>query len=153
MTQVADAMSGVAGYVAISTDGNSWTDVSGYANYVEPDPQARTSGETYTFDGDTGIVTFGKREPIEVMVRIVYSEGASSPYDTLRTAHETAGGGRMQVRWAPKGSTAGNQQFSTGSDSKISEFPYPAPDAGSADPILLEFKVKTASIAVADISS
>lgn len=153
MTQVTDAMSGVAGYVAVSTDGSNFTDISGYANYVEPDPQARTSGETYTFDGDTGIVTFGKREPVEIMVRIVYSEGASSPYDTLKTQHETAGGGRLQVRWAPKGNTAGNQQFTSGTDSKISEFPYPAPDATSGDPVLLEFKVKTASITVADISS
>lgn len=153
MAQVTDAISGSVSYVAISTNGTDWTDVSGYSSSVQPTPQNRQSAEVWTFDGENPVLTFGKLETIDVTVRLVYSEGASSPYDTLRTQHEAAGGGTLMVRWAPAGNETGNQQFTTGSDSKIASFPFPAPDSSSPTPLLVEFTVKTKSITVADIAS
>lgn len=145
MTQITGAMSAVAGYVGIrSATTGAFTDVSGSGNAVTINPQNRASGETYTFDGDTAIITYGKREPIDVVVRIVYTEGA--PYSTLKTAHETAGGGNMQVQWIPKGIGAvGNYTYTTGL-AKITSFGYPSGDAGSADPLMVEFTVRTESI-------
>ena len=146
MAQTTEQLSGVANYVAISTDGSAWTDISGFASKVECDAQVRTSGETYTFDGDAALIAWGKKEPVEVTVTLVYTEVTTPPYATLYTAFNTAGGGRLQVRWAVKGATVSNVQYSTGSDSKVSEMPWPAPDATSGDPIVVEFKVKTATI-------
>lgn len=154
MTQTTGAISGVANYVAVSTDGSSWTDISGMANKVEADSQKRTSGETYTFDGDTAILGWGKLEPLEITVTIVYTEGASDAFKKALTSLQTAGGARLQVRWAPKGNTAPNFQFTSGSDSKVSEMPPgPAPDATSGDPVVLEFKIRTASITQAAIAT
>jgi len=69
MAQTTDYLSGVATKVEISTDGGSaWSDISGSSNVVTPSPQSRMSGEAYTFDGDTALVGFGKREPMDVEV-------------------------------------------------------------------------------------
>lgn len=139
MTQITDQISGAANYVAYSTDGNSWTDISGVANQVTPDPQTRMNGSTYTFEGDGALVTFGKKEPFSVRVRLVYSE-ANAAYDALADAHEATGGSTVYIRWAPKGNTGGNIQYTTPA-TKISEWNYPAPDGTSADPLMCEFVV------------
>lgn len=140
MAQTTDGISGVANVVEYSTNGSAWTDISGYANVVTAEPQNRKSGVTYTFDGDTAIVTFGKREPFSITVRLVYTEDASSPWEALRAIHETANGGAIYLRWTPKGETAGNFVLTTPA-TKISTFPYPSPDATTGDPVLVEFKV------------
>ncbi len=139
MTQMTDPISAVAMYVAYSTNGSSWTDFGGVANQITPDAQTRMNGVAYTFDGDTGLVTFGKREPFGIRVRVVYSE-ANAAYDALRVLHETAGGGAVYLRWAPDGNTGGNDQFTTPS-TKISEWNWPAGDVSSGDPIMCEFVV------------
>lgn len=153
MTQTTGQMSGVVNYLAVSTNGSVWTDISGYSNYVSPATSTRKSGSAPTFNGDTHVITFGEREPIQVTFRVLYTEDVSAPFDALRTAHETAGGGQLMVRWAPKGNTAGNQQFTTGTDSKLVSLDYPTADKGSADPIALEFAVMTAAITTADIAT
>jgi hypothetical protein len=151
MAQTDDQISGVANYLATSTDGTSFTDQSGYSNAVEPGSQSRQSGETYTFDGDGALITYGKREPVDLTVRVVYTEDAQSHWEAARTAFEA--GTRWQVRWCPSGNTAGKFSFTSGADSKITEFNWPAPDAGSPDPILCEYVVRTAAITKAVVSS
>ena len=147
MAQTTDGMSGVANTVEHSPDGAAWTDISGYANQVNVDPQTRKSGVAYTFDGDTGIITFGKREPMLVRVRIIYTEDGSSPFDALLTIFETAPGTAFYLRWSPKGSDTGDFEFTT-PISKISEFNFPSVDGESADPLMVEFAVgPVASIA------
>jgi hypothetical protein len=137
MAQITDPISSVAAYVAYSVNGSSWTDISGVANQVSPDAQNRMNGVAYTFDGDTGLVTFGKREPLSVTFRLVYSE-ANAAWDALMDLFETAGGGTVYLRWAPDGNTASNLQYTTPA-TKISSGPYPAIDAGSGDPLMVEF--------------
>ena len=137
MAQTTDALSGVANSVEYSLNGSSWTNMSGYANLVTAEPQNRMSAVTYTFDGDTAIVTFGKREPFSITVRMCYTEDASSPWEALRALHEAAGGTAVWLRWSPKGSGTGAFEFTTPS-TKIATFPYPNADASAADPILVE---------------
>ena len=139
MTQITDPISAVANYVAYSVNGSSYTDISGVANQVTPDPSTRMSGAAYTFLGDTALVTFGKREPFPIRVRLVYSE-ADAAFAALATFHETDGGGTLYLRWAPDGNTGGNFQYDT-PITKISEWNYPAVDAESADPLMVEFVV------------
>ena len=139
MTQITDPISAVALYVAYSTDGTTYTDISGVANKVTADAQTRMSGVTYTFDGDTGLVTFGKREPFSIRVSLVYSE-TSTAYTSLLALHEAAGGSAVYIRWTPAGNTIGNFQFDTPA-TKISEWNFPSGDATTGDPILVEFVV------------
>ena len=140
MAQTTDGMSGVVNTVEHSPDGSAWTDFSGYANQVNVDPQTRKSGVAYTFDGDTGIITFGKLEPVLVRVRIIYTADASSPFDALLTMHQAAGGTGIYLRWSPEGSDTGDFEFTTPL-TKISEFNFPSVDGESADPIMVEFAV------------
>ena len=141
MAQTTAAISGAANVLEYSTDGSSWTDISGFAQSVTVDPQNRMNGVAYTFDGDTGIVTFGKLEPVPITANVVYTEDASSVYEALLAIHQTAGGGTIYLRWTPKGATAGSSVFTTPA-TKISAFPPgPSVDASTGDPVMCEFTV------------
>jgi hypothetical protein len=144
----ATGISPKAQYVAFSTDNSSWTDVSGYSNNVEPDGGDRKSGEFYTFDTDTAGLTRGKREPIDLKVSIVYTEGVSDAWAIANTAYE--GNSALYVRWAPQGNTTGNKRFTT-SAGIVTSMIYPKGEAESADAILCEMTLKVASVTAATI--
>lgn len=130
-------------YIAISTNGTVWTDISGYANIVEPGSGDRKAGEFYTFDTDTPGLTRGKREPIDLKVSIVYTEGAADAWAMINTAYE--GNSALYVRWAPKGNTSGNNQYTSGAGI-VTSMIYPKGEAESADVVLCECTVKVASV-------
>ncbi len=142
MTQMTNAMSAVDAVIEISTDGNTWTDISGFSNSVQVPAQARASGEAYTFDGDTGIVTYGKRQPIDITVNVLYSETSTNAFDRVRTQHETANGGALYVRWSPGGGDSGDYRYVTPA-CKVTSFSYPSVDAANAAPIPRSFTVRT----------
>lgn len=156
MTQTTEAMSGAANYIAISTDaGVTWSDISGYSGYVDVTPQTRDMGAYKTFDGETPVITAGKLNPMDVTVRVLYTEDLSAPYSAFLAAHHTAGGGAVvQVRWAPKGNTAGNFQFTTDYGSKIMSLSSaPTADIQNGNPILVEAKIHCGSIDKATITT
>ncbi|MBN1815331.1 MAG: hypothetical protein JXA14_26100 [Anaerolineae bacterium] len=128
--------------------GESWVDISGYANTVEPSAAARKSGETWTADGDTPIVTFGKQEPRELDVTIVYTEGSTDPFKVLRDHFEKACGSPIQVRYSPGGGDTDDMQFTTSATyGAIIEFNDPGGEVDTGDPLVISFKVKTSDIA------
>jgi hypothetical protein len=136
MAQITGAVSSNSFKVEISTNGSSWTDISGAANTLEYEGGGKTTGETYTFDGDNPIVTVGKSEPAEVTVAAVYTEGASDTFETIRPLYEA--GSDLYLRWSPKGGQTGEFVFTTGAG-KVTELVYPAGDASSGDPIMTGF--------------
>jgi hypothetical protein len=130
-------------YVAISTDNSNWTDISGSATNVEPDGGDRKSGEFYTFDTDYAGLTRGKREPIDVKVSVVYTEGGSDAWAVVNTAYE--GNTALYVRWSPKGNTTGNSRYTTGAGI-VTSMIYPKGEAESPDAIMCEMTLRTALI-------
>lgn len=145
MTQITGALSAVNAQVDYSANGSSWTDVSGTYNKVAPGDSVRMSGAQYTFDGDGALVTYGKREPIEITFTFIYTEGASDVYKTLEDLHVADDGTALYLRWVPKGPTVGNFVYSTGL-CKITNWKRPEVDSASADPLVCEFTVLTAGI-------
>lgn len=139
MAQTTGATTARVATVGISSDGSSWTDISGFANAVTDTSQDRTSGEDYTFDGDTAIIGVGKREPVESTIRIIYTEGAGEPWKVLRAAFENATD--YYVRYTVKAATTGNSRFTSGKGQIIS-CPYPEIDTTSGDPVACEFTFK-----------
>lgn len=131
--------------IEFSTDGSTWQDYSGFANSVEVSGGDRNSGEVFTAEGDTPIIGAGKRTPIEVKVKVVYTEGTSDPFEDLRAQYETAGGGDVYLRFTPRGATVGNFTFTTGKGI-LTGFSYPAGPVEPGDPITLEFTLKVPSI-------
>ena len=140
---MAGEMSFAKSKVEVSTNGTTWTDISGAATAVSVSGGDRQTGEAYPFNLDTAVITVGKREPIEVTVKALYTEGSPGVYETVRAAYE--GGTALYVRWSPKGGTTGNFQFVTDSGIVTSAV-YPTGEAGSGDPVMFEFAVKVAKI-------
>jgi hypothetical protein len=150
MAQTTAALSAKDGYVEISVDGAAAVDISGFSNSIDPGDAGRDSGEAYTFDGDKGIVTFGKRTPLEVKASFVYTEGASDAYKTSEGAFEA--GSVVVLAWAPKGNTVGNFMV-TSDDGGLSSFMYPKIEASEPGPIMSGFTLRTPGLSVAAIVS
>lgn len=136
MAQVTGATAAISGKLEISTDGTTYTDISGATTTVAISGGGRTVGETYTLDGDTPLVTVGKSQPLDLTVTCVYTEGGSDVFEVMRVPWES--GGDIWVRWAPKGGQTGEFVFTAG-PGKVSNFNYPPMDATSGNPIMTGF--------------
>jgi ABC-type glycerol-3-phosphate transport system substrate-binding protein len=129
--------------VEVSTNGTTWTDISAAATAVEVKGGDRKTGEAYSYSLDYPVITQGKREPINVTVKALYTEGTSEAFETARTAYEA--GTSLYVRWSPKGGSTGSFQFVT-DPGIVTSLVYPAGEAEKGDPLLCEFTVETAKI-------
>lgn len=126
-----------------SANGTSWTDISSSANSVTVDGGERMTEDLYTFGVDVATLTTGPREPLEVTVRLVYSEGSSDPFETVRAAYEA--GSSFYVRWSPKGGATGEFQYTTDAG-VVTSFTYPGGESGSAEAIMCEFVLRTPKV-------
>lgn len=143
MAQTTGAVSFKDVYIGMSTDGSSWTDISGYSNAVSHSGGERQTGSAYTADGDTAIITRGKRQPITVTVRAVYTEAANQAYDEANDAYE--GGTDFYLRWSPKGDDSTELRYTT-SAGTVKNPVYPQGDASNGDPVMIDLVVECASI-------
>ena len=143
MPQATDSISFKDAHIEISDDDVTYTDISGYSNKVEIGGGERMSGEFFTADGDTPILTVGKRGSFDIGANVLYSEGAQAPYLTIKDAYENAT--QIYLRWAPAGNTVGNKRYTAGPGYILSPV-YPAGDASSPDPIACEFTIKTLTV-------
>jgi hypothetical protein len=133
MAQTTTFTGGTNFYFAVSVDGSAWTDCSGTATKVEVTPSKRMNGLAYTGEGDKAVIAYGKLEPVEVTVTLLYTKTSGEGYDRLADAHDATGGTRLDCRFAPEGNSSGNEQW-TSTSSKTVELGFPSPDAGDATP-------------------
>ena len=152
MAQTTNKVSMAASLVSVSVNGSDWTDISGQAQSVEVPAQVRKSGEAYTFNGDTALVTGGKREPMEVTVKVLYNEEAAEAFEVARAEFEADDGDAFYVKFSPAGGSGGDFEYSSGAGELVS-FEYPPADASSGDPVLCSFTVKCASLTKAVIAT
>jgi hypothetical protein len=143
MSQTTGAISSKDYKIETSTNGSSWEDQSGIAMKLEPSGGERATGEGFTFDGDTPIITGGKRAGVTVNVEYVYTEGASDFFEDVRTAYEA--GSAFYIRWSPKGGQTGEFVFTTDAGI-VKSLKYPAGDAASGDPVISSFDLHTPKI-------
>jgi hypothetical protein len=144
-TQTTGAMSAVDVYVAFSTDGTTWVDVSGTANSVQVSGGERVTGTAYTFAGDGPVLKSGKKGPITLTVKSVYDENTNNSFQKALTAYDTAGGGNMYVRWSPGGGDSGDFGY-TSSVGIVKSCVYPSADVTSGEPIMTEVVIECASV-------
>lgn len=126
-----------------------WTDISGALNAIDVSGGDRKSGEAYTAVGETPIVTFGKKEPIELTAKVVYTEVTTEAYLLALTAKNA--GTEWYLRWAPKGTATGNYRYTTGVG-QVTSCTEPAGDVGNGEPVLVSWKFRCAAITPAAIS-
>lgn len=150
MAQTTGAVSGSGAKVEFSTNGSSWTDISGSASSVDPGSQSGMAGEIYTFAGDNAIITAGKNEPIELDVKIVYSETAGEAFEVVRAQWQTSGRAGY-LRWSPRGGTTGQFQYTTGAGVLVA-FSWPPATAEDGKPIMCGFKLRVAAITKATVA-
>ena len=134
MAQTTGGMSFRNAVIEISTDGTTWTDISGVANKLKVKGPERKAGSVHTASGDTPIVTIGKLEALEIEADLVYSEVTTEAYTVLEGYHKAATAVRM--RWSPKGTATGNYRYTTDAG-YITELPPPAGDTDKADPVMV----------------
>lgn len=152
MTQTTDSIWGGAGYVGISTNGSSWTDISGHAMKVTPDGGDRRVGEKWVFDDENPIVKVGKKNSRQTRVDIIYTEKTANAFEVARAQFEAAGGGGLYVRWSPGGGDIGDKGYSTGL-AFVSDFRFPTQDSEEDGPIATYFVVYHANITTTTIAT
>lgn len=143
MAQTTNALSWANAVIKLSTDGTTWTDVSGYANSVSVDGGERATSEFFTVDGDTPIVTAGKRGFLNITVKAVYTEEGSDAYAMGMAAYEN--NTPLYLQWIPKGTGAGAFVFTT-SVGRVTKPIYPQGAADSADAIQFELGISCGKI-------
>lgn len=146
MAQTVDATSTVDADIEVSLLGTTWVNISGSANEVQIPEQKRMTGTSYTFDGDLGIVTQGKREPTEATINALYTEISGEAFETVRPWFQS--GSKIFFRYSPKGFGAiGRAVYTASNDGAtagavvISSFKYPDLTAKTADPVAASFKL------------
>lgn len=143
MAQITDAISFEAADLFYSTNGSSWTEVSGETNMVSTSGFARTKGELATFDGNGPIVKVGKQGTGEVTFKAAYRENASGLYKVALDAHTN--NTDLYFRWIPKGTTTSNYRFSSGAG-RVLEKPLPAGAANSGDIVTVDIKITVGDV-------
>lgn len=150
MAQTTAQMSFANAKIEIKIAAGAWTDIGGEHTKTEVDGGERKSGEAFTQTGDTPVLTKGKREKYTVKGSVVYTEGVATPWKLLYDAFRA--GSEVQVRWAPKGGTTGDYQFSSATTGNIlKNVSLPVGEASSADPIMSEFSLETPDITEAAV--
>lgn len=152
MAQTTNSIWGGAAKVEISTNGSSWTDISGHANKVSPSGGDRQTGKAYTFDGEYPIVKVGKMNERETRVDIIYTEETNDAFEKARAQFEAAGGGTMYARWSPAGGSVGEFLFTTDAGF-VKDFSYPEVDSEGNGPLRAFFVIQHARITKSVVAS
>jgi hypothetical protein len=131
--------------VSAGATATQFLDVSGAVASVEVGGGER--------DRDYALLAPGKRTPVDVTVRYVYSEAGSTGVTGLTTAlfnaYTADGGGHLGVRWAPKGNSSGVFVYYTGTSTNQSHLVspgFPMGEVGPGEVIANEFVVRTTNI-------
>ena len=143
MAQTTGAVSGAAATVFIYVSA-AYVDISGSSQSIDVVTASVVTGDAYTFDGNFGIITVGKYEPVEVTVNILYTETAAEAFQSVRALFEARTA--TQLKWLPLGAAIGADQYETKTVGYITSMDYPPIDASSAGPVMVSFTVRAPGI-------
>lgn len=151
MPQTLTAMNTVDAVVELSTDGTTWTNVSGSSNKVEVSPQTADSGMAATLEGQYKIVRAGKYNPVDITFTGLYTETTSEFYAVVH-GQKNVPGRPLYFRYTPGGYNGDHRFYTADSNgnkaaARITEFPYPSVDAGDAAPQLVVLKLQATQLA------
>jgi hypothetical protein len=143
MAQTTTSLSWENTKLEFSTDGNTWTDVSGSTNSVEDSGGEIDVNKLYTHGASTPIVGYGKKAEHKIAVNVVYTETAGEAWALFSAAYE--GSSNAYFRWSPKGGSAGQRRFTT-AVGRITKLPYPSGKAEASDPVQISCELTTPSV-------
>lgn len=149
MAQITGAISARSAKVEYSTNYSTYTDLSGGATSISVNGGDRISGEAYTFDGETPVITVGKMTPAEITVKSLYVSVSTGHFAIMSDMKAKAT--PLNVRWAYDTATTGSWRFTTATGF-LTSAPPPAADAASGDPLAFEWTIKVGTIAEAVVA-
>jgi hypothetical protein len=147
MVQTTNTQPQACARVDIATDSDCavWVEVSGSVNSISGTSQSKMVGDEYTLEGTYAIAQAGKIEPVDLTVRMAFTNVATEAYRKARDAFMTGScDGRLCLRWIP-GEDVGNDGFQTGY-SIVTAFEWPPVDASTAGPIFVSFTLHVVQI-------
>lgn len=152
MAQTVDYLSLTDGDIEVAAaSSGTWVNISGSANSIDAPEQPRMVADDYTLDGDTAVITTGKREPMDIVVNALYTEHATETWETIRPWFQT--GARVDLRWSPKGIGAVTRNVFTALNVPITSLVYPGLNASEANPARLTFTVRAPFVAQTDTAN
>lgn len=152
MAQTTGAMSLTDGDVEVAAaSSGTWVNISGSANSVDAPEQTRMVADDYTLDGDTAVITSGKREPMDIVFNFLYTEASGEAWETMRPWFQT--GQRIDVRWSPQGVGAATRNVFTALNVPVSKLVYPGLNASEANPARGSFTVRAPFVAQTDTAT
>lgn len=142
MAQTTAAMSGAAFTIAVQLGGTgAFTDISGSSQSIDMPELEIITGEAYTPDSDTAIITYGKQKPFDFTFNVIYTEETAEAYNVLKDAWTAKT--PVAIKWQPKGSAG---QTYTTSVHRMTKRKLPGGDASNGDTIICAFTMKCASV-------
>lgn len=147
MAQTTGAISQGLFVAEVSTDGSSWTNISGQAAQVTPSGGDQLTGSQNTADGSAPVVVgSNKTEAVQAEVRILYTEVSGEAFRVVKAQFDGANK-VIYFRYAPKGATTGNKRYLAANDANaafacpIINCMPPDLDAGTGDPAMASFTI------------
>jgi hypothetical protein len=131
-----------------------WLDISGQSVSLQGLEQARGGTHTYKFDSMAPILLGAQKGPVRARVFIIYTETDAEVFDRVREYWEAAEtcGAVVCLRWSPRGGAPGVGHFQYLMEGAVlSNFRYPAGDAGDSGPIIVAFSATSREVTTAII--
>lgn len=133
--------------IEVSTNGSSWTDISGSANQVNTSGGDQMYGEQQTAEGNVPVVVpTHKTGAITITCNILYTETSGEAFQTVWARYEGTAK-TIYLRYSPKGGASGDERY-TATDNAGNAFACPivnclppSTDANSGDPMTASFTV------------
>lgn len=147
MAQTTGAISQGKYIVEVSTDGASWTDISGSSAQVTPSGGDQLTGSQNTASGTAPVVVgANKTDAAEAEVKILYTETTGEAFRIVKARFDGSDK-TIYFRYTPSGSGTGNKRY-LAADNANNAFKCPIQscmppdlDAGSGDPAMASFHI------------
>lgn len=147
MAQTTSAFSKSNFKIEVSTNGSTWTNISGQAGDVKSSGGEQLTGEQQTAENQAPVVVASnKTAAVKVDVNILYTETAGEAFQTVWARYEGAAK-TLYLRWSPKGGATGDERYVCANNAGsavacpiVSCLP-PDVDANSGDPAMAMFSV------------
>lgn len=158
MSQTTNALPEAGYIVEISTNGSTWTDVSGSNTTVENGGGEMGVAESHTAEGREAIVkSTGKVSPRELKFKSLYTDTSGESFALLWAIFISATP-NVYVRYSPAGGAASTKRFVTAVGGSAAAVPMstctpPDGDANGDGLMLFEWGVKTPDVLQETIAS
>ncbi len=147
MAQTTGAISQGIWTAEVSTNGSSWTNISGQSGSVTPSGGDQLTGSQHTAEGSAAVVVgSNKTEPVQAEVNILYTETNGEAFRIVKAAFDSSNK-VIYFRYAPRGTGSGNKRY-LAADNANNAFACPIVncmppelDASSGDPAMATFSI------------